>query len=187
MTDRISSVVIKVPMTHSLVAWRSPNTGAWGHVWLQSQRVRHSARPRGPAGSRFAKEEPFSCRGHAQAVLTISSVPTSVSIAKQLASIKALRKGSELEKAFATAALVYSNAAGPRGKLGQGDAKRLLQTQFLSFVQGQENNPKYQEIISALDKELESEMDFEDFMILLVSVVLMSDLLREIRNVQTTK
>ncbi|NXA37781.1 SNTAN protein, partial [Eudromia elegans] len=99
----------------------------------------------------------------------------------------ALRKGSELEKAFATAALVYSNAAGPHGKLRQGDAKRLLQTQFLSFVQGQENNPKYQEIISALDKELESEMDFEDFMILLVSVALMSDLLREIRNVQTTK
>ncbi|KGL85155.1 Sentan, partial [Tinamus guttatus] len=111
----------------------------------------------------------------------------SIPIAKQLASIKALRKGSELEKAFATAALVYSNAADARGKLGRGDAKRLLQTQFLSFVQGQENKPKYQEIISALDEESENKMDFEDFMILLVSVALMSDLLQEIRDVKTTK
>ncbi|NWX81852.1 SNTAN protein, partial [Nothoprocta ornata] len=99
----------------------------------------------------------------------------------------ALRKGSELERAFATAALVHSNAAHPCGKLGQRAAKRLLQTQFQSFIQGQENNPKYQEIISALDEELESKMDFEDFMILLVSVALMSDLLREIRNVKATK
>ncbi|XP_025908392.1 sentan [Nothoprocta perdicaria] len=114
-------------------------------------------------------------------------MPRPISIAKQLASIKALRKGSELEKAFATAALVHSNAADPCSKLGQRTAKRLLQTQFQSFIQGQENNPKYQEIISALDEELESKMDFEDFMILLVSVALMSDLLREIRNVKTTK
>ncbi|NXD06009.1 SNTAN protein, partial [Nothocercus nigrocapillus] len=99
----------------------------------------------------------------------------------------ALRKGSELEKAFATAALVYSSAAGPRGELARGDARRLLQTQFPSFIQGQENKPKYQEIISALDEESENKMDFEDFMILLVSVALMSDLLREIRNVKTTK
>ncbi|XP_010224453.1 PREDICTED: sentan [Tinamus guttatus] len=114
-------------------------------------------------------------------------MPRPIPIAKQLASIKALRKGSELEKAFATAALVYSNAADARGKLGRGDAKRLLQTQFLSFVQGQENKPKYQEIISALDEESENKMDFEDFMILLVSVALMSDLLQEIRDVKTTK
>uniref|UniRef100_A0A8C7E9Z2 Sentan, cilia apical structure protein n=1 Tax=Nothoprocta perdicaria TaxID=30464 RepID=A0A8C7E9Z2_NOTPE len=108
-------------------------------------------------------------------------------LARATLSVPALRKGSELEKAFATAALVHSNAADPCSKLGQRTAKRLLQTQFQSFIQGQENNPKYQEIISALDEELESKMDFEDFMILLVSVALMSDLLREIRNVKTTK
>uniref|UniRef100_A0A8B9Q3S8 Sentan, cilia apical structure protein n=1 Tax=Apteryx owenii TaxID=8824 RepID=A0A8B9Q3S8_APTOW len=99
----------------------------------------------------------------------------------------ALRKGSDLEKAFATAALVYSNAADPEGKLGQGEAKSLLQAQFSSFIQGQESKPKYQEIISALDEESENKIDFEDFMIMLVSLALMSDLLREIRNVKTTK
>ncbi|NWI10475.1 SNTAN protein, partial [Crypturellus soui] len=99
----------------------------------------------------------------------------------------ALRKGSELERAFATAALVYRDAADARGRLRRGDARRLLHTQFLRFVQGQENKPKYQEIISTLDEESESKMDFEDFMILLVSVALMSDLLREIRDAKTTK
>ncbi|XP_013801478.2 sentan [Apteryx mantelli] len=115
------------------------------------------------------------------------AMPKRIPIAKQLASIKALRKGSDLEKAFATAALVYSNAADPEGKLGQGEAKSLLQAQFSSFIQGQESKPKYQEIISALDEESENKIDFEDFMIMLVSLALMSDLLREIRNVKTTK
>uniref|UniRef100_A0A8C4K290 Sentan, cilia apical structure protein n=1 Tax=Dromaius novaehollandiae TaxID=8790 RepID=A0A8C4K290_DRONO len=99
----------------------------------------------------------------------------------------ALRKGSDLEKAFATVALVYSNSASPEGKLSKGEAKSLLQAQFLGFIQGQESKPKYQEIISALDEESENKIDFEDFMILLVSLALMSDLLREIRNVKTTK
>ncbi|XP_009676946.2 sentan [Struthio camelus] len=114
-------------------------------------------------------------------------MPKRIPIAKQLASIKALRKGSDLEKAFATAALVYNNSADPEGKLSKAEAKSLLQTQFLSFMQGQESKPKYQEIISALDEESENKIDFEDFMILLVSLALMSDLLREIRNVKTTK
>ncbi|XP_064012140.1 sentan [Pogoniulus pusillus] len=107
-------------------------------------------------------------------------------IAKQLASIKGLRKGSDLEKAFATAALVYNNAADPEGKLSKAETKSLLQTQFQGFIQGQETKPKYQEIISALDEELENKMDFEDFMILLVSLTLMSDLLQEIKSMQTT-
>ncbi|NXH13609.1 SNTAN protein, partial [Bucco capensis] len=111
----------------------------------------------------------------------------SIPIAKQLASIKALRKGSDLEKAFATAALVYNNSADPEGKLSKAETKSLLQTQFSVFMQGQENKPKYKEIISALDEELENKMDFEDFMILLVSLTLMSDLLQEIKNVKTTK
>ncbi|XP_062441880.1 sentan [Rhea pennata] len=117
----------------------------------------------------------------------LSSLATSIPIPRQLASVKALRKGSDLEKAFATAALVYNNSAGPEGKLGKGEAKSLLQAQFLRFIEGQESKPKYQEIISALDEESENKIDFEDFMILLVSLALMSDLLREIRNVKTTK
>uniref|UniRef100_A0A8B9NIY8 Sentan, cilia apical structure protein n=1 Tax=Accipiter nisus TaxID=211598 RepID=A0A8B9NIY8_9AVES len=115
------------------------------------------------------------------------SLTTSTPIAKQLASIKALGKGSDLEKAFATVALVYNNSADPEGKLSKAEAKSLLQTQFGGFIQGQEKKPKYQEIISALDEESENKIDFEDFMILLVSLTLMSDLLQEIKNVKTTK
>ncbi|XP_075618698.1 sentan [Balearica regulorum gibbericeps] len=116
-----------------------------------------------------------------------AGMPKRIPIAKQLASIKALGKGSDLEKAFATAALVYNNAADPEGKLSKAETKSLLQTQFWGFIQGQENKPKYQEIISALDEESENKIDFEDFMILLVSLTLMSDLLQEIKNVKTTK
>ncbi|NXE74282.1 SNTAN protein, partial [Cochlearius cochlearius] len=99
----------------------------------------------------------------------------------------ALAKGSDLEKALATAALVYNNSTDPEGKLSKAETKSLLQAQFGAFIQGQENKPKYQEIISALDEESENKIDFEDFMILLVSLTLMSDLLQEIRNVKTTK
>ncbi|NXO00122.1 SNTAN protein, partial [Rhinopomastus cyanomelas] len=111
----------------------------------------------------------------------------SVPVAKQLVSIKALGKSSDLEKAFATAALVYNNSAGPEGKLSKAETKSLLQTQFGRFIQGQENKPKYQEIISTLDEESENKIDFEDFMILLVSLTLMSDLLQEIKKAKSTK
>ncbi|XP_072732558.1 sentan [Ciconia boyciana] len=116
-----------------------------------------------------------------------AGMPKRIPIAKQLASIKALGKGSDLEKAFATMALVYNNSADPEGKLSKAETKSLLQTQFWGFIQGQENKPKYQEIISSLDEESENKIDFEDFMILLVSLTLMSDLLQEIKNVKTTK
>ncbi|NXX14391.1 SNTAN protein, partial [Podargus strigoides] len=99
----------------------------------------------------------------------------------------ALQKASDLEKAFATVALVYNNSADPKGKLSKAETKNLLQTQFGTESSGQENKPKYQEIISSLDEESENKIDFEDFMILLVSLSLMSDLLQEIRNVKTTK
>ncbi|NXB66249.1 SNTAN protein, partial [Struthidea cinerea] len=99
----------------------------------------------------------------------------------------ALRKGSDLEKAFATAALVYNNYADPNGKLSKAETKSLLLSQFWHVIQGQENKPKYQEIISSLDDESENKIDFEDFMFLLVSLTLMSDLLQEIKNVKTTK
>ncbi|XP_009905738.1 sentan [Dryobates pubescens] len=116
-----------------------------------------------------------------------AGMPKRTPIAKQLASIKGLGKGSDLEKAFATAALVYNNAADPEGKLSKAETKSLLQTQFQGFIQGQENKPKYREIISTLDEESENKIDFEDFMVLLVSLTLMSDLLQEIKNMKTTK
>ncbi|XP_034954133.1 sentan [Zootoca vivipara] len=110
-----------------------------------------------------------------------------IPISKQLASIKALGKGSDLEKAVATAALVYDNVADTEGKLSKAEAKKLLETQFVHFMQGQETKPKYQEIISALEENRDGEMDFEDFMVQLLSLTLMSDLREEIRNVKKTK
>lgn len=53
--------------------------------------------------------------------------------------------------------------------------------------QGQETKPKYQEIISALDENKNDQTDFEDFMVQLLSLTLMSDLRQEIRNVRKTK
>lgn len=47
----------------------------------------------------------------------------------------ALRKGSDLEKAFATAALVYNNHADPENKLSKSETKSLLQSQFWHFIQ----------------------------------------------------
>ncbi|XP_071405790.1 sentan isoform X2 [Pithys albifrons albifrons] len=119
--------------------------------------------------------------------LSASGMPKGIPIAKQLASIKALGQGSDLEKALATMALVYNNNADPEGKLSRAETKSLLQTQFWHFIQGQENKPKYQEIISDLDGEPENKIDFEDFMMTLVMLTLMSDLLQEIKNVKTTK
>ncbi|PKU34945.1 sentan [Limosa lapponica baueri] len=63
-----------------------------------------------------------------------AGMPKRVPIAKQLASIKALGKGSDLEKAFATAALVYNNSADHEGKLSKAETKSLLQTQFGGFI-----------------------------------------------------
>ncbi|XP_074951881.1 sentan [Phalacrocorax aristotelis] len=119
--------------------------------------------------------------------LAAAGMPRFIPIAKQLASIKALEKVSDLEKAFATMALVYNYSADLEGKLSKAETKSFLQTQIWGVIQGQENKPKYQEIISALDEESENKIDFEDFMILLVSLTLMSDLLQEIKNVKTTK
>ena len=47
----------------------------------------------------------------------------------------ALEKGSDLEKAFVTAALVYNNSADPEGKLSKAETKSLLHTQFGRFIQ----------------------------------------------------
>ncbi|KAG8127953.1 hypothetical protein E2320_014853 [Naja naja] len=110
-----------------------------------------------------------------------------ISVSKQLASIKGLGKSSDLEKAMATAALVYDNAADAEGKLIKCEAKKLLLIQFMHFVQGQETKPKYQEMMSALDENKNDKIDFEDFMIHVVSLTLMSDLRQEIQNVQKTK
>ncbi|XP_053158702.1 sentan [Hemicordylus capensis] len=122
-----------------------------------------------------------------KAIHSSAKMHKQIPISKQLASLKALGKGSDLEKAVATAALVYDNAADTEGKLSKSEAKKLLQTQFVHFIQGQETKPKYQEIISALDENKDDQIDFEDFMVQLLSLTLMSDLRQEIQNVRKTK
>ncbi|KAL6033284.1 hypothetical protein STEG23_036577 [Scotinomys teguina] len=110
----------------------------------------------------------------------------SVSISKQLASIKALKKGSDLEKAIATVALIFRNSSDPDGKLEKATAKNLLQTQFRNFTEGEETKPKYQDILSELHEHTENKLDFEDFMILLLSLAITSDLLQNILSVGTS-
>ncbi|XP_051836066.1 sentan [Antechinus flavipes] len=128
---------------------------------------------------------------HPSASPTAASLPPtmlkSIPISKQLSSLKALVKASDLEKAFATAALIYNNSSDPDGKLSKSVAKNLLKTQFMNFIQGQENKPKYKEILSELEEQTENKLGFEDFMILLLSVTLMSDMLQEIWMSKITK
>ncbi|EFB25908.1 hypothetical protein PANDA_003479, partial [Ailuropoda melanoleuca] len=111
-------------------------------------------------------------------------MPKSISISKQLASIKELKKGSDLEKAIATLALIFRNSSDPDGKLGKATAKNLLQTQFRNFTEGQETKPKYKDLLSELDEHTENKLDFEDFMILLLSIAIISDLLQNIWSVK---
>ncbi|XP_051062730.1 sentan [Phodopus roborovskii] len=111
-------------------------------------------------------------------------MPKSVSISKQLASIKALKKGSDLEKAIATVALIFRNSSDPDGKLGKATAKNLLQTQFRNFTEREESKPNYQDILSELDEHTENKLDFEDFMILLLSLAIVSDMLQNILSVK---
>ncbi|XP_007500080.1 sentan [Monodelphis domestica] len=137
------------------------------------------------------QKSPSKGEPHPSASPTATSVPPkmlkSIPISKQLSSVKALGKSSDLEKAFATAALIYNNSSDPDGKLSKAVAKNLLQTQFMNFIQGQENKPKYKEILSEFEEQTESKLGFEDFMILLLSVTLMSDLLQEIWTPKVTK
>ncbi|XP_025312238.1 sentan [Canis lupus baileyi] len=114
-------------------------------------------------------------------------MPKSISISKQLATIKALKKGSDLEKAIATIALIFRNSSDPDGKLGKATAKNLLQTQFRNFTEGQETKPKYKDLLSELDEHTEDKLDFEDFMILLLSITVISDLLQNIWSVKIMK
>ncbi|XP_059965589.1 sentan [Mesoplodon densirostris] len=120
----------------------------------------------------------------ATSTLAPTTMPRSISISKQLASIKALRKGSDLEKAIATTATIFRNFSDPDGKLGKATAKNLLQTQFRNFTEGQETKPRYKDLLSELDEHTKSKLDFEDFMILLLSITVMSDLLQNIWSVK---
>ncbi|KAF7459555.1 Hypothetical predicted protein [Marmota monax] len=101
--------------------------------------------------------------------------------------LTALKKGSDLEKAIATAALIFRNSSDPDGKLGKATAKNLLQTQFRNFTEGQETKSNYQDILSELEEHTENKLDFEDFMILLLSVTVMSDLLQDIWSAKNDK
>uniref|UniRef100_A0A8C9PQA3 S100/CaBP-9k-type calcium binding subdomain domain-containing protein n=1 Tax=Spermophilus dauricus TaxID=99837 RepID=A0A8C9PQA3_SPEDA len=101
--------------------------------------------------------------------------------------VTTLKKGSDLEKAIATAALIFRNSSDPDGKLGKATAKNLLQTQFRNFTEGQETKSNYQDILSELEEHRENKLDFEDFMILLLSVTVMSDLLQDIWSAKNDK
>ncbi|XP_049571702.1 sentan [Orcinus orca] len=129
--------------------------------------------------------------------------------------VKSLHNGSDLEKAIATAAMIFRNFSDPDGKLGKATAKNLLQTQYRNFTEvreliarwwvrpqevwtssssvvlnfffiltGQETKPRYRDFLSELDKHTENKLDFEDFMILLLSITVMSDLLQNIWSVK---
>lgn len=52
------------------------------------------------------------------------------------------------------------------------------------FSQGQETKLKYQDLLSELDEHAENKLDFEDFMILLLSLTVISDLLQNIWSVK---
>ncbi|KAI4554073.1 hypothetical protein MJG53_021106, partial [Ovis ammon polii x Ovis aries] len=101
-----------------------------------------------------------------------------------ISSLTALRKGSDLEKAIATAALVFRNSSDPDGKLRKATAKNLLQTQFKTFTEGQETKARYKDLLSELDEHTENKLDFEDFMVLLLSITVTSDLLQNIWSVK---
>ncbi|KAB0364479.1 hypothetical protein FD754_008635 [Muntiacus muntjak] len=104
-----------------------------------------------------------------------------------LQSITTLRKGSDLEKAISTAALVFRNSSDPDGRLGKATAKNLLQTQFKNFTEGQETKARYKDLLSELDEHTENKLDFEDFMVLLLSISITSDLLQNIWSVKITQ
>ncbi|KAM5232354.1 LOW QUALITY PROTEIN: sentan [Hipposideros larvatus] len=112
-------------------------------------------------------------------------MPRSISISKQVASIKALGKGSDLAKAIATVVIIFRSFSDTDGKLEKATAKTLLQT-FRNFT-GQETKPKYKDRLSELEEHVENKLDFEDFMILLLSITVMSDLLQNIWNVNIIK
>ncbi|XP_038667984.1 sentan-like [Scyliorhinus canicula] len=103
------------------------------------------------------------------------------SVEKQLSPVKALRKCSDLEKSVATIAVIFNNHTGPDGKLSKAQAKDLLLAQFQKFIKGQELKPKYKEIISDLDEDKDRKIDFEDFVIMLTSLTIMSDLMHELQ------
>lgn len=58
---------------------------------------------------------------------------------------------------------------------------------FSLFLQGQETKPKYKDLLSELDEHTENKLDFEDFMILLLSITVTSDLLQNIWNAKNVK
>ncbi|XP_027631340.1 sentan [Tupaia chinensis] len=128
---------------------------------------------------------------HLPAAPTSTVAPTKMpkrsDISLHVFSLTALGKGSDLEKAIATAALIFRNSSDPDGKLGKATAKNLLQTQFRNFTEGQETKPKYRDILSELDEHMENKLDFEDFMILLLSITILSDLLQNIWSVKIMK
>ncbi|XP_015202603.1 sentan [Lepisosteus oculatus] len=114
--------------------------------------------------------------------LTSQKMSKSMPVSKQINSVKALGKGSNLEKAIATAALVFYNSAGADGRLTKGEAKEMLLSQFQAFIRGQEGKPKYKEIFADLSEDKEKKIALEDFMVLVISLTIMSDILKDIQK-----
>ncbi|KAG5835741.1 sentan-like [Anguilla rostrata] len=133
-------------------------------------------------GSAFSSGKRDQPRPKTEPNLTSKKIPKSVPISKQLSSIKALARGTDLEKAMATALLVFYNSAGPDGRVSKGDVRELLVTQFQTFMQGQESKPKYKETMADLRKDEDKRIAVEDFMLFLLGLTVSSDLLTEIQG-----
>ncbi|KAJ8409296.1 hypothetical protein AAFF_G00234940 [Aldrovandia affinis] len=116
--------------------------------------------------------------------LTSKKMTKSVPVSKQLSSIKALARGSDLEKAIATAVLVFYNSAGPDGRVSKGDAREILLTQFQTFTRGQESKPKYRETMTDLSEDGGRRIAMEEFMLFILGLTVTSDLLAEIQGVR---
>ena len=63
----------------------------------------------------------------------------------------------------------------------------MNQAFYFSFLQGQETKARYKDLLYELDEHTENKLDFEDFMVLLLSITIMSDLLQNIWSVKITQ
>ncbi|XP_019479632.1 PREDICTED: sentan [Hipposideros armiger] len=66
-------------------------------------------------------------------------------------------------------------------------SKEFISTNSYVGLIGQETKPKYKDHLSELEEHVENKLDFEDFMILLLSITVMSDLLQNIWDVNIIK
>nr|XP_015202604.1 PREDICTED: sentan isoform X2 [Lepisosteus oculatus] len=75
-----------------------------------------------------------------------------------------------------------NSVKGADGRLTKGEAKEMLLSQFQAFIRGQEGKPKYKEIFADLSEDKEKKIALEDFMVLVISLTIMSDILKDIQK-----